>query len=313
MAFPEDVTLNTSDATYPTVTAKVTADGVEAEIDEEYVLHRQVIYQVWDEADVKASHKADLFMDALKGLTTITSFGTFALTNYQPAHRYPGNTSLACVHVRKTIQGVHAPAPKLVETNLAYIHAIYRSLTYPVVGIDASGYSVNGSPTWATDYGHLGLDGEPIPYVTVRKTRSTKTVTIDQSSLKSADSTSPLARGFPLTIPIITYYLTYHKVPWNGDDFDVLLSEKVNSLAIWGKLPESLRYDGSEAEPTGIGGGWMGYDVTVALSWNPRGWNTDIPATKDEIERIVFVDDATKTPYLTADFNILKIAATVPP
>lgn len=306
MAFPEDVILNTGDLTHPTVTAKVASDGYEKGIDSNYVPWRVVEYQIFDLENVSAGHLSDLFMDALMGNTSYAPFGSFTLENYRPAHRYPGNRQLACEQVVGKHEGVGKGGDKLHETNYATIRATYRRASFSSVGTDASGYVV--TPEDDNPGAILGIDGEPIPYVTVRKTKGSKTITIDRSSIKSDDSTSPMARGFQLTIPLVTYHLTYHKVPWNGDDFDDALFNRVNNAVIWGKAVGTLRYDGSEADPVGIGGGVMGYDVMVDVTWNQLGWNYDIPAGKDEPEKIVFVDDDTKTPYLGADFSILQLA-----
>lgn len=308
MAFPEDVTLPTQDPAYPTVTAKVDIDGVSKSEDRDGTLRRTVVYQVWDQLSgagvktvMKAGHLSDLFMDALKGVTAPIVFTSFNWNAYRQAHRYPGNERLVCVDVKGEPFGPRGPGNKLVETNFVRIWATYESVPYTLSAISPSGDPYD--PT----VGSLG--GVAMPYVSVRTSQGVREETIPLSNIKSGfDANSTFSRGFKKSKYILTYHLTYHKVPFLGREWNILLRDSVNNAPIWGFPAETLRYDGAVADPTNIGGGIPGYDVTVDLIEDPDGWNGMLPVGKDEAEQVVFQSAPTKNPYRLADFSVLVLS-----
>jgi hypothetical protein len=297
----DELTLNTGDLTYPTVTAKIKATPYEKGITETDMTWRSMTYQVWDLVDVVAGRKSDLFMDALKGFTNPGTLTAWTLDKYVSPHRYPTNTKLWCVDARATHMGVARPAPNLHETNYVEITARYERIPYAIGTADSTDVDLGSNLNTSR------LGDNVYPWVTIRKSKSSKTYRISRSSLKSGDDADSVMGDFQIQIPIITYHLTYHRVPWNGDDFDDILFGTTNNASVFGKAAGTLRYEGAEADPTSIGRGETGYDVTVDLGWNKFGWNHDIPLTKVNGEKVVFQDDETKTPYIPADYSVLEL------
>jgi hypothetical protein len=312
MAFPDDVTLDTQDPAYPHVVAKIDVDGAEKGEDEDGTLWRTVVYQVWDQLNGagdmtvgKAGHLSDLFMDSLKGVTNPQIFTGFNWSMYRQAHRYPANERLMCVAVRGQFIGARRPGPKLVETDFVRVFATYRSVPYVTSVNPATGLPTNDPYNPVVN----SLGGVVMPYVSVRTSTSPKETTIDRSSVKSdSDPNSQFSRGFRQRKLLTTYHLTYHSVPFLGDEWNALLHDAVNLNAIFQKDPETLLFDGAVAEPTGIGGGIPGNDVTVDLIWDPDGWNKQIPVGKVNPERVVFLADATRTPYRRVSFSSLILS-----
>jgi hypothetical protein len=306
MAFPDDLTLATGDLTYPNVTATISNIGIRKGSEEDDTVWRVVVYQITDRTDWLAAHKSDLFMDALKGQTQRVLVADFDPTKFIQPHRFPGNTRLVCRSTHATHRGAIRTGTKLQETNYVEIEATYRSLPYILDATDDAdgiGYfqvrDAEGASTLGTG---------PLPYVSIRKSRGSKTYGIDKGAIRSsADPDLNFERDFQITVPLVTYHITYHKVPFLGDHWDRALFNTVNQQEIFGCLPGTLRYDGSEAEPTNIGLGIPGYDVTVDITWNPVGWNKALPAGGAVAQEVVFVDADTVTPYIPGDFSILLL------
>lgn len=301
----DELTLNTGDVTYPTVTAKIKAMGYEKGITESDMTWRTITYQIFDLTNVLAARKSDLFIDALKGYTSAGIITAWDVSKYSAPHRYPTNTMLWCVDARATHLGMAKPAPNLHETNYVEIVARYERIPYAIVATD--GTTIEGNQNTSR------LGDNVYPWLTVRKSKSSKTYRLNRSSLKSEDDADSVMGDFQIQIPIITYHLTYHRVPWNGDDFDDALFGTVNNATVFGKAAGTLRYEGAEADPTSIGRGETGYDVTVDLGWNKFGWNKDIPLTRAGAETVTFVDNEAQYPYFPADYSILELTLPVLP
>jgi hypothetical protein len=314
---PTYVELSTGDTDFPTVKGYIKSQGYEKGITPEDRAWRQITYQVFDREDhdyPTAGHQADLFIDALKGFTQTGLITSWNLSKYVAPHRYPLNRILWCVDARATHAGVAAPADRLHETNYVVIQARYDRIPYAIgTGTDPDVDGNYGNSIIGTA-GEGGL-GTVLPYVTVRTSRGTKTYKIDVSSLKSSDDADSVLprQGFPYNIGLITYHLTYHRVPWIGQDFNTSLTGTTNLNSIWGFPAGTLKFEGAEAEPTGIGKGLFGYDVTADVTWNPVGWNKTIPAGKVNGETVTFIDDDTVFPYTPVDYSILELTTEAGP
>jgi hypothetical protein len=309
MPLPTKITLATGDLTYPNVDGYISWQGYEKGISENGQGWRVIKYQVFDltNADPTAGRQADLFIDALMGFSHVDTLTNWNLSKYVSAHRYPQNPLLWCIDARATHSGVGAPADLLHETNYVEIYARYSRIPYAIgAGTDPAVDGNYGNSVIGT----LGDGGMVLPYTTIRTSKGTKTYRINRSSIKSADDADAvLTQDFSIEVPLVTYHITYHRVPWVGQDFNTALFRTTNSASIWGFPAGTLKFEGAEAEPVGIGQGIQGYDVTADVTWNPFGWNKAIPASKVNAETVTFTDDDTKFPYFPVDYSILELTA----
>lgn len=187
--------------------------------------------------------------NTMLGLTTITGGVGGVITHAQPMP-FPESPNMLCREIQIRGVGEHYQGPSQIAFTKAIISTFYAVPQYNPNGLNSFDPS------------------SPLTYATQTLDWGASVIDLKSGTLTLAGG-GRLNQNFGLFIPVVQMGLRLHRLPYLPPSADRVQVGNVNSDAIWGCPPGTLRFDGMKSQIASNTDGSYLQEVDYAFAYRP--------------------------------------------